>query len=367
MPKPAATSIDISFSSRPGNPARLEGTGHILANRHEIASAVLDTVEAVVLIVESSGRIVTSNRVCEALTGFSSAELDGKSLWELFPQQQECDQFRSAFHQTLSKPSRYEYQGTWTMRNDSFRWIEWALRSVALRDAMVQLVVATGIDRTERKRLENTVVEISGREQRRIGQDLHDGLGQHLTGIAFLTKVHERALAEKELPDSANAAKIVTLVNEAIQKTRELAHGLMPVPAQSHGLMAALQQWAAEVEDVFHITCRFECDDAVLVADDTVANHLYLIAQEAVHNAIKHGNARNVVIGLRAGVDEGALTVRDDGHGLPTVLPSQAGMGFRTMRGRAAIIGGTLHAHRADGGGTLVMCLFPITNRGQSA
>ncbi|MGH9354080.1 MAG: sensor histidine kinase, partial [Terriglobia bacterium] len=111
---------------------------------------------------------------------------------------------------------------------------------------------------TERKRLENTILDISAREQRRIGQDLHDGLGQHLTGIAFMSKVLEQKLEERSIPEAAEAAKIVKLVNEAINNTRELARGLLPVVSEAHGLMSALQQWANEVEDLFRISCWFQ-------------------------------------------------------------------------------------------------------------
>src|SRR5208283_3596388 len=106
-------------------------------------------------------------------------------------------------------------------------------------------------DITERKHMEKTILEISAREQRRIGQDLHDGLGQHLTGIAFMSKVQEQRLAEKSLPEAAEAARIVGLVNEAINTTRELAHGLLPVISDAHDLMSALKRWAGEVQDLF--------------------------------------------------------------------------------------------------------------------
>src|SRR5271165_3744188 len=110
------------------------------------------------------------------------------------------------------------------------------------------MLVSSAIrDITERKHLENTILEISGREQRRIGQDLHDGLGQHLTGVAFMSKVLEQKLREKALPEAAEAAKIVALVNQAIDKTRELSHGLLPVLSDAQGLMAALERLAFQV------------------------------------------------------------------------------------------------------------------------
>ena len=188
-------------------------------------------------------------------------------------------------------------------------------------------IIATGIDITERKHLEKTILEVSGREQRRIGQDLHDGLGQHLTGIAFMSKVQEQKLMEKSLPEAGDAAKIVKLVNEAIHKTRELARGLLPVVSDAQGLMSALQQWAGEVEDLFGISCRFQCFTPVLIHDDTVATHLYYIAREAVNNAIKHGHARQIVIRLAADQEQGALSITDNGSGIAGHPSQQRGHG----------------------------------------
>ena len=139
-----------------------------------------------------------------------------------------------------------------------------------------------------------------------------------------MSKVLEQKLAEKSLPEAADAAKIVKLVNEAIHKTRELARGLLPVLSDPQGLMSALQQWAGEVEDLFQISCRFECDDPVLIHDERCANHLYRIAQEAVHNAIKHGKAKHIVIGLRTGDRGGVLTIEDDGSGIRRDAPDPA-------------------------------------------
>src|SRR5205085_1386216 len=107
------------------------------------------------------------------------------------------------------------FESHWRKRDGSPVVISWAITVLFNGDSTVRFIVATGIDTTENKRLESTVLEISGREQRRIGQDLHDELGQHLTGIAFLTKVQEQRLAEKSLPEASDAAKIVNLVNEA--------------------------------------------------------------------------------------------------------------------------------------------------------
>jgi signal transduction histidine kinase len=207
-------------------------------------------------------------------------------------------------------------------------------------------------------------MNISSREQRRIGQDLHDGLGQHLTGIAFMAKVHEEKLADKRLTEATDAAKIVRLVNEAIHKTRELARGLLPVVSDVQGLMSALQLWAMEVEDIFGIACRFECETAVLIYDDTMATHLYHIAQEAVNNALKHGHAHNILIRLTAANEQGTLLIHDDGAGIIEDRGNSPGMGLHIMNYRAGMIGGTLEVTPGPVQGTTVICIFPIKPSG---
>lgn len=328
-----------------------------------VLSAILDTVGALVVVLDHSGRIVRFNRACEQTSGFSFDEVRGKHFLEVLFAPEERDRFGALFERFRLGYSIEEFESYWTTRDGSRRFISWSTRALSTGNGAVDYVIATGIDRTERKQLEQAILETTGREQRRIGQDLHDGLGQHLTGIAFLSKVHEQKLAEKSVPEAADASKIVGLVNEAIYKTRQLARGLLPVLSDSFGLMSALQQWASEVEELFHIECRFECEEPVLNLDETCATHLYHVAQEAVHNAIEHGGANHILIGLSAGADEGALTVLDNGCGILEMRPNQPGMGLRIMNYRAGMIGGSLRVERGADHGTLITCTFSIKKR----
>ncbi len=220
---------------------------------------------------------------------------------------------------------------------------------------------------TERKRLERALLDASDREQRRIGQDLHDGLGQHLTGTAFLSKALQQRLESRELPEALEAHKIVMLVNQAIEKTRELSRGLMPVFSDAHGLMSSLQRFSDEIEDLFNVCCHLACDDPVLVDDVVVATQLFLIAREAVINAIKHGGASSVVIALAAIDDDmGRLSIEDNGVGIGNVCASPFGMGMHIMKYRGSMIGGSLQVRRGPGGersGTIVDCVFPLLSR----
>ena len=144
-----------------------------------------------------------------------------------------------------------------------------------------------------------------------------------------MSKVQEQKLAEKGLAEAAEAARIVGLVNEAINKTRELAHGLLPVIADAHGLMSALKRWAAEVEDLFHdfLLSSFRADEPVLIHDANMSTHLYRIAQEAVNNAIKHGQAKTIIISLFARNEYGTLKIENDGLGMREPSTNDSGMG----------------------------------------
>jgi PAS domain S-box-containing protein len=338
----------------------LKRTEEALQAERNVVSAILHTVGALVVVLDPQGKIIRFNRACELTSGYSFAEVSGKNIWDVFMVPEEIDRFKSDFEQLCSDQLPRDYEGYLVKRDGSRRLIAWSSTVLAGNDGALTYVIATGIDITERKNLEKAILEVSGREQRRIGQDLHDGLGQHLTGIAFMSKVQEQKLMEKSLPEAGDAAKIVKLVNEAIYKTRELARGLLPVVSDAQGLMSALQQWAGEVEDLFQVSCSFQCFAPVLIHDDTVATHLYYIAREAVNNAIKHGHASHIVIRLAANDEQGALTISDNGSGITDLPANNAGMGRHLMSYRARVIGGSLEIQRIPTGGTMVTCLFPV-------
>ena len=170
----------------------------------------------------------------------------------------------------------------------------------------------------------------------------------------------ERKLIEKSVPDAYDAAKIARLVNEAINQTRELARGLPPVQSGSKGLMSALQHLASEVEELFDISCRFRVDEDVSIRNSDLATHLYRIAQEAVTNAIKHGQSRQIVIGLSHRPGKVILSIQDDGSGFTNRLRNKEGMGIRTMNYRANMIGASLDIQKNPTGGTVVVCTLPM-------
>lgn len=214
------------------------------------------------------------------------------------------------------------------------------------------------IEVTERKQLEREILEISGREQRRIGHDLHDDLCQRLGGLQLLSGVLEEELAAEGHAQAPQAGRIFSQVQAALERARRLARGLAPVELEAEGLASALQALAEGAAQLFCIQCVFRPEARVALTDAGAATQLYRIAQEAITNAVKHGRATRVVISLTGVENRFELTVRDDGLGFRPTLAAGPGMGLRIMKYRAAMIGAMLEVRSAPGAGTTVTCAF---------
>ena len=212
----------------------------------------------------------------------------------------------------------------------------------------------------ERERLEKEVLEISEREQRRIGHDLHDGLCQHWAATAMAGQVLNEKLAAKSLPEAADAREIVKLAENGITLTRNLAHGISPAEMETDGLVTALHELAANVSKMFKVRCAFQCDSPPAISDNIAATHLYRIAQESVHNAVRHGKPGQIIISLAGRKERAELTIEDDGVGLPDDWQKHRGLGTRIMAHRAAMIGGNFSIEPNPTGGTFVKCTMPV-------
>lgn len=215
--------------------------------------------------------------------------------------------------------------------------------------------------RAERERLEHELLEISEREQRRIAQDLHDGLCQQLLGASYLASTIERRLAQRNDAEAKPVRSIAEILRNSANDARALAHGLHPIDAGPHSLMKALEKFAGVTSRMFGIECRFVCPRPVNIGEPGTATHLYRIAQEAASNAINHGGSKRVIIRLsHAGKGEMLLSIRDNGTGMPPRPHGAKGMGLRIMQYRATMCGGKLEIVRSPRGGVTVQCRVPI-------
>lgn len=218
-----------------------------------------------------------------------------------------------------------------------------------------------GHDITDQKRLEAEVLEVSEKERQRIGQELHDGLSQEISGIAYMVNGLHKKLVRASAVEAADTQTIAEHLNLAKAQTRDLARLLNPVSTDAEGLVSALNNLATSITAVYKVSCRFKCEPPVMIRDPSTSNHLFRIAQEAVSNAIKHGQAHRILIGLRHVKDALVLTVRNNGAFFCGAGQKKGGMGLHIMNNRARAIGAILEIRRGARAGAVLTCSLPLS------
>ena len=341
----------------------LKQTKRALEESEARAQAILETTVDGIITIDEDGRIESFNPAAEDIFGYDAEAVIGENIKMLMPSphREQHDEYLRSYHAT----DRRDIIGvgrevTGRRRDGSTFPMDLAVSEVNLGDR----TIFTGIvrDISERRRLEKEILNVSEQERRRIGQDLHDGLGQMLTGIGLLSQDLARQLQEEGHERAEDMVEITEHVKEADQYARDLSHGLIPVDVEANGLPEALRRLANNAERLFSVDCTFREVGTALVHDNTSATHLYRIAQEAVNNGVRHGEADRIKIVLAAGERQIRLQVRDDGSGFEEGDATDAGMGVRIMNYRARIVGGTLDINSALGEGTVVTCTLPRTS-----
>jgi PAS domain S-box-containing protein len=319
--------------------------------------AVVNTLVDGIITIDERGIIESLNPAAEKIFGYQAEEVVGRNVRQLMPQpfQHEHDGYLLNYLRTGKRRIIGIGREVTGLRKDSTLFpMDLAVSELQLRGKRMFTGVVRDI--TERRRMEREIIEAGAQEQRRIGQDLHDGLCQHLAGIAFATEVLRQKLSARSAPEAATIQKIGEMIDQSITQARDLARGLQPVTLDAEGLVAALKALVEKVEEMFHVSCLFVCDGPCPVADNNVATHLFRIAQEAISNAVKHGKARTIIVDLGLSDDGLRLAVTDDGVGLGAMAGKTSGMGLRTMDYRARVIGGSLLVQEGDKSGTEVVC-----------
>jgi len=215
------------------------------------------------------------------------------------------------------------------------------------------------LERSEQ--LEKEIIEISEREQERIGRDLHDGVCQYLAAIGITASMLKHDVEKTSGSLAAKVEELANHVRDAAARVRQLARGLSPVDRDEGGLESALEELASSTAKLTGISCSFVCPCPAPNLENTPAIHLFRIAQEAISNALKHGHAKTVVIALDTGDGACSLRVSDDGFGFIPTITERKGMGLSIMRYRARTIGATLEIHPNSPTGTVIACTIPIS------
>jgi len=329
--------------------------------------AIVESANDAIIGFDRTGTITSWNPAAERMFGYSEETALGKSLDILLPPDREHESAKALSAQARSRAiSDLE---TMRVAKDGRR-IEVSITISAIRDQERQIAGYCTIvhDITERRRLEQQILQVADFEKQRLGHELHDDLCQILVGISLLGNALHDELRALGVKQAADARQINQLALEAVERARNLAKGLSPLNLQGGGLMAAFETLATDTERIFRIPCAFECSAAISIENPTEANHLYRIVQEALHNAVKHSQAEKVAIVLESESEAICITVRDNGKGMPNGKhptgegsdPAvSSGLGMHTMQHRARIIGATLEFRRNPDAGTSVVCTLP--------
>jgi len=342
------------------------GAGHVQAALQDAAMRLRSVVETAadgIITIDERGIIDSINPAAAKLFGYEPHELFGRNVSMLMPQPYagEHDGYLASYLQTgRARIIGIGRELIAKRRNGSLFPMRLAVSEMNLSGRRA----FTGIisDLSDRRQLERQVLESAAAEQRRIGQDLHDGLCQQLGAMNFSLELMRRRASKGEPIDPAQFEKVQQLLQDSIGQLRQVAHGLQPVNFRIGGLPEALRALAESTSDRFKITCRARCSGAAKIDDETTADHLYRIAQEATGNAIKHGKAEAVHIQLGTPTTGGvALAVLDNGLGFKAATGTEStGMGLRIMKYRADAIGAEFRIHsRRRGRGAVVWCGVP--------
>ena len=341
----------------------LHNAEQALDEQRALLGTLIDNLPDVVYAIDRDEKFTVVNRALLDLVKQPRNAVLGRKLVG-FPQLTELNEEGESIDAQLIRTGRSQTdrERAIVAKNGALRW--WMTSKVPLRDPSTGTaigLVCTIRDITARKELEQEILEISNREQRRLGSDLHDGLGQELTGLSLLLKSLEVQMSRESPSYLPQLSKITELLAHTIQSTRSLARGLAPVNLERGGLPEALRHLAARCTDMYGLSCRF--DDATLrlpELDEGSATHLYRIAQEATTNAARYARAKNIVIELRSTPRKLLLSITDDGIGLTRGLAQgKPGLGLKIMEYRAHMMGGSV-AFEEPGVGTRVVLSCPM-------
>jgi PAS domain S-box-containing protein len=351
----AAESLSELFARFPFVASRLR----LRARRQLRLEAILENTVDGILVIDSRGVVQSVNKAVERIFQYTPEEVVGHNVSMLMPSpdRERHDQYLSRYlREGQPRIIGIGREVVGRRKDGSLFPLDLAVSEARMEGKSLFAGVVRDI--SERRELEAEVLRISEEERRRIGRDMHDGLGQMLTGIGLIAKNVAQRLSKEGNLAAEDIGEIASLIRDADEQARALSRGLVPVELDRNGLASALDRLCGQAERLFGGRCHLKITDSVSLEDGTVAINLYRIAQEAVSNAFKHGRAENVHVrfGLRKG--HIVLIVEDDGIGF-NKAPRSSGMGVQIMQYRASVLGGRLEIFPAENGGSIVSCDIP--------
>jgi signal transduction histidine kinase len=301
----------------------------------------------------SDGKILYSNSHCSPF--FNAVQQTGEPL-TIFNLFADRETIRDLLTLTKEKKHLPNIELSPQTLSRSFAWVLSTFQLLTFQG--MESVILVFYDITERKQIEKLVAEIREKEQRRIGQDLHDDICQKLAGISVMVAVLEERLKKQKSEEARTAAGISELINDSIIQVKNIAKGLYPAELEQNQLATVLQNYSLKITEQFGVRCDFASNCREFKFDDFVSLHYYRIVQEAVNNAVRHAQPKTIKIALLASRLQTAVVIRDDGKGMPSGFTRTEGFGLRIMSYRANLIGAKLIIKPNRDHGTYVSCVM---------
>lgn len=334
--------------------------------KEEILSVTLRSISDAVIGATLDGTIISWNKGAFDIFGYELSEVIGKNLSILTP-----PSFPNEIPENLDrikKGSKIEHYDT-IRKNKVGDYLNISIKISPIKDRSEEITGVSIIahDITEKRYLEKEILEISEKESRRIGQDLHDNLGQHLTGLMFQLKILENSLRNKNLIEEADMAYNITMnTKDAVNLTKKLARNLIKVNIENQGISTAIEELTSFYSTLYGAKIIYETSEDIDLAikDSTIINQLYHIAQEALTNSIKHSNASIIKLTLTVDDSEICLQISDNGTGnFIDKENDEKGLGLSILKYRTNVIDGNISIINGKGEGTKVICRVPILQR----
>lgn len=357
--------------------AQLQRSRHVesvLDNLSALNDAIISSAESGIMVFAAQGRSIIVNDAAARILGQSGASL--QQLDYLHDVEGAATaEWLLAGREVMRTGGELKFTAKLRVQDGKGVWCVIAMRRIKCAETVYLLVMFTDISayqaamqakqRADQQAAvalakagvaERKLLSISEETQQRIGRELHDDLGQYLTGMACMSEVLSRKLAGAQRAEREDADKLTELANQTMVRMRTLAHGLYPAELREQGLARMMAGFADYVENVYQLDCEFYGQPGLAVEDKEVAINLFRIAQEAVTNAVKHGQARRIEMRLIATPEEALrLTIWDDGVGIAADADQDAGLGIRSMGYRAELLGASLRVAPRKSGGTEVV------------
>lgn len=339
-----------------------------LAESNARISAVMETTVDGIITINDRGIIQSFNQAAEHIFGYSRHEAIGQNVSILMPSphKEEHDGFIRSYHETGHRKIigiGREVKGQ--RKNGDIFPLELAVSEIHPNGERTYTGVIRDI--SSRRHLEKQILATSEQERRRIGQDLHDGLGQMLTGIGLITQNLSRQLESKGLKEAQEVTEIMGLIKEADQQARTLARTLIPFELDNGGLKTALNRLGDNINLLFGLQCTVEEVGEVPVVEEHVTGHFYRIIQEAMNNAARHSKATQIKVSIAGNAQQIRVRIQDNGVGINEHSNNGSGMGLRIMKYRAEVIGASLEVRRGTENGTVVTCTVPLDTHEQAS